>query len=119
MGQLREAILRITSLLSNAEYAGKAEGDRRTYHVFKSDAAYLLVASNSRGGFTLNPVSAEVPDVIAKRFKGRQVTANRLRDFSKRFAGFAALNALYVMVGLGRAKKLARKEGRSIVFRIQ
>jgi hypothetical protein len=111
--------VKIANLLKDVDYAGKAEGDRLTYYVFQSKDAYLLLAPNGRGGFTLNPIGRELPELVVKRFKGRSITANRLREFSKRFAGFAALNALYVMVGLGRAQKLARKEGRSMVFKIK
>ena len=110
----------IAKLFSNAAYAGKAEGDRRAYHIFQTDAAYLVVSPNPRGGYIVNPVARTLPDAIAGRFRGRKVTSKKLKQAGRRFGDrLVALNALYVMVGLGRARKMAERDGRSLVFKIK
>lgn len=112
--------MNLTKLFSNAAYAGKAQGDRRAYHIFQTDAAYLVVSPNPRGGYIVNPVGRAVPDAIAARFRGRKVTSKKLTQAGRRFGDrLAALNALYVMVGLGRAKKMAQRDGRSLVFKVK
>jgi hypothetical protein len=114
--------MRIPDLFKGARYVGKAEGDRRTYYVFASDVGYLVAAPNSAGGFNLNVVDGRVPDVVTAGFRGKKLTAGRLKRSSRRpglFRGpFSSLQALYVMVALGRARKLKRREGRAMVFKI-
>lgn len=115
--------MKIPSLFKGARYVGKAEGDRRTYYVFESDFGYLVVAPNSTGGFNLNVVDSKVPDAVTSGFRGKNLTAGRLKRTSRRprlFRGpFSSLQALYVMVALGRARKLKRREGRAMVFKIE
>ncbi|MGC2695114.1 MAG: hypothetical protein WA738_04920 [Candidatus Angelobacter sp.] len=57
-----------------------------------------------------------------KKFSGEQVTTKLLGKNSRRpdLSGqrFSRLNSLYVMVALGKAKKLKKREGRSMVFKI-
>ena len=114
--------MKIPSLFKGVRYVGKAEGDRRTYHVFESDAGYLVMAPNSAGGFNLNVVDREVPDAVTTGFRGKKLTAGRLKRSSRRpglFGGpFSSLQALYVMVALGRARKLKQREGKAMVFKI-
>jgi hypothetical protein len=115
--------MRIPALFKELQYIGRAEGDRSTYHVFKGDLGYLVVAPNNRGGMNVNVVSPEIPDIIARKFRGQQVTGPLLAKRSGRpdlfRIPFVPLNSLYVMVSLGRARKLSRHEGRAMVFKIQ
>ena len=114
------AIVKIPDFFKEVRYIGRARGERRTYHVFEGSRAYLVVSPNSRGGLNVNPVSRKAPDLISRRFGGRHVTSKRLAKAGGPFrAAFAPLNALYVMVALGRATKLKRKEGRAMLFSIQ
>ena len=110
-------------MFGGIRYLGRAEGDRRTYYVFESTAGYLVVTPSTDHSFNINRVDIEVPEVVSKRFKGKQLTTGRLRLSSRRpdlFGdSFASLNALYVMVALGRAKKLKRREGKAMVFKIR
>ena len=114
--------MKIPDLFKGVRYVGKAEGDRRTYYVFEGDGGFLVVAPNSAGGFNLNVVDREVPDAVTSGFKGKKLTAGRLKRNSRRpdlFGGpFSSLQALYVMVALGRARKLKRREGKAMVFKI-
>ncbi len=114
--------MKFPELFKGVRYVGKAEGDRKTYYVFESDVGYLVVAPNSIGSFNLNIVDAEVPDVMTRSFRGKKLTAGRLKHSNRRpdlfGSPFASLNALYVMVALGRARKLKRREGKAMVFKI-
>jgi hypothetical protein len=114
--------MKLPELFKGIRYVGKAEGDRKTYYVFESDVGYLVVAPNSIGSFNLNIVDAEVPDVMTRAFRGKKLTAGRLKHSNRRpdlfGRPFASLNALYVMVALGRARKLKRREGKAMVFKI-
>jgi hypothetical protein len=115
--------VRIQSLLQGLPFIGQAEGERLTYYVFEGNRAYLVVSPNSRGGLNLNVVDQEAPGVISKRFRGQRVTGKTLAERGHRpdlfDDPFSRLNALYTMVALGRAKKLKKREGRAMVFKIK
>jgi hypothetical protein len=114
--------MRLAGLFKGVRYIGVAEGDRNTYSVFETDSHYLVLGP-SRGGYYLNLVDREVPGAIAKAFSGQKVTTKQVSKKSKRshplFSRLAALNALYVMVALGRARKLQQRQGRAFVFKIK
>ena len=115
--------MRIPALLQRLEFVGQAEGDRRTYYVFKGNSAYVVASPNGKAALNVSVVDAEVPEVITRRFGGREVTSSTLKHKSHRpdlfGASFAALNGLYAMVALGRARKLKKREGKAMVFRIK
>ena len=114
--------MRIPELLTNLEFVGRAEGDRLTYYVFKGQAGYLIASANNRGGYNVNVVQAAAPGVILRKFAGKQVTSKQLGKSGRGPAlvrqRFERLNSLYAMVALGKAKKLKKREGRSMVFKI-
>jgi hypothetical protein len=115
--------MKVSELFSGIHYVGKAEGDRKTYYVFEADSGYVVVTPSSGNSFNMNLVDTEVPDVISKTFKKKRLTSARLKDSNRRpdLFGFpfASLNSLYVMVALGRARKLKLREGKAMVFRIK
>lgn len=115
--------VKIQALLQKLPFVGLAEGDRLTYYIFEGNGAYLVVSANSRGGFNLNVVDREAPDVILRRFGAQRVTGRMLIQKGRRpdlFSdAFSSLNALYTMVALGRAKKLKQKMGRATVFKVK
>jgi len=115
--------MRIPALFKELQYIGRAKGDRSTYHVFKGDLGYLVVAPNNRGGLNVNVVNLKIPDIIARKFRGREVTGPLPAKRSGRpdlfRIPFVPLNSLYTMVGLGRARKLSKHEGRAMVFKIK
>lgn len=114
--------MRIPDLLMNLEFVGQAEGDRRTYYVFKGRTRYLVVSAHNRGGFNLNTVQAKIPGVILRRFAGKRITTKMLGKNSRGPGlfrqSFDRLNSMYVMVALGKARKLKQREGKAMVFRI-
>ena len=115
--------MNIPRLFADVHFVGKAEGEKLTYYVFEGAENFLVLSPNSRGGFTLNPVNKKAPAVISRRFAGKRVTPQDVAGHSRRqglFAlPFAAHNALYVMVALRQARKLKRKVGRAMNFRIK
>jgi hypothetical protein len=115
--------MKIAQLFAGVRYVGKAEGDKRSYHAFEGDVGYFVLTPNSDRSFTINLVDAESPEAITQAFKGKRLTTVRLRKSGRRpdlfGSPFAALNALYLMVAMGRAKKLKHREGRAMVFKIR
>ena len=115
--------MKVAELFSGIRYIGKAEGDRKTYYVFEAQSGYIVLTPSSGTSFNMSVVDAEVPEVISKAFKTKRLTSVRLRGSNRRpdlfGAPFAPLNALYVMVALGRARKLKRREGKAMVFKIK
>ncbi len=111
-----------SNLFKGVEYLGQAEGDRKTYSVFHTDNHYLVVGPTSAASYYVTIVDREAPDVITKVFKGEKVTSRRVKDGARRpdlfYSSLAALNALYAMVALRRARKLRRREGKAILFKI-
>ena len=61
--------------------------------------------------------------MLSRKFKGKQVTVSTLKSHGYRTDLFGEyfdrLNALYVMVALGRARKLKKKLGRAMLFRVK
>jgi hypothetical protein len=103
--------------------ARQAEGDRRTYYIFQGESGYLVATPQSPRNYSVTLVQNKVPDVISRKFKGKQVTVKMLKPKGTR-AGlfrdyFDRLNALYVMVALGRARKLKKKLGKAMLFRVK
>ena len=111
--------MRIPSLLQNLKFIGEAEGDRRTYYVFQASGGYVVASSNGKAALNITVVDKRVPGVIQRRFGGREVTTRLVVQRSRRLERFAAMNALYVMVALGAARKLRKRDGKAIVFKIK
>lgn len=115
--------MKIAATFRDLAYVGSAEGDRKTYHVLGNRAGYLVVAENSPSAYNVNRVPAEAVETVGRRFKGQKVTtgivvrrSGRPNLFRDRFR---ALNTLYTLVALGRARKLKQREGRSMLFKVQ
>ncbi len=115
--------MRLRSLLQGLKWIGQAKGDKRIYSVFQGAGGYLVVSPNGRTNLNVTLVDKRVPDALARRFGGREVTTSLLKRKSGRRGllaePFAPLNALYVMVALGRARKLKKRDGRAMVFKIR
>ena len=113
--------MKISELFDGIRYVGRAEGDKKTYYVFDGTNGYLVIAPTETG-YYMSVVDREVPDVVTHKFKGTSLTAKQLRSRARRpelFSGdFGPLNALYVMVALGRARKLKRRAGKAMIFKI-
>src|SRR2546430_10597984 len=113
----------VKHLFSGARFIGEAEGERRTYYVFQGENGYLVATPQSPRNYSVTLVQNDVPEVISRKFKGKQVTVSMLKSKGNR-AGlfrdyFDRLNALYVMVALGRARSLKKKLGKAMLFRVK
>ena len=113
----------VKNLFAEATFVGQAEGDRRTYYVYQTANSFLVAAPQGPGSYSLTVIQADAPDVISSKFKGAQITVNTLKTKAHRpdlFSQyFDRLNALYVMVALGKAKKLKKRLGKAMVFKIK
>ena len=113
--------MRLRSLLQDLKWIGQAKGDKRIYSVVQGTSDYLVVSPNGRTNLNVTIVDKRAPETLARRFGGREVTTSLLKRKGGRLFGepFAPLNALYVMVALGRARKLKKRAGRAMVFKIR
>ncbi len=113
----------VKHLFSGARFIGEAEGERRTYYVFQGESGYLVATPQSPRNYSVTLVQNEVPEVISRKFKGKLVTVSMLKSKRGRSGMFQdyfdRLNALYVMVALGRARKLKKKLGKAMLFRVK
>ncbi len=114
--------MRVAGLFKGVRYVGKAEGVKKTYAVFETENHYLVLGP-AKDGYYLNIVDRDTPGLIARVFAGRKVTSKQVSMASKRsdlrYKRLAALNALYVMVALHRARKLKQRRGKALVFKIR
>jgi hypothetical protein len=112
-------------LSAGLDFRGKVEGLRQTYYVFEGEA-FFFICSFSRtkpkaGNFNIVQLDAVryVERLVASR---RSVTAQDLykRSRSPRHVGSSleALNILYVLVALDRAKIDRRHTGKQLVFNV-
>ncbi|PYY17295.1 MAG: hypothetical protein DMG60_12135 [Acidobacteria bacterium] len=110
------------NLFNDAKFVGQAEGDKRSYYVYQTPNSYLVATAQRRNNYSVTAIQLDSPDVIGRKFKGKEITVNSLKssahrpDLFKEY--FDRLNALYVMVALGKARKLKKREGRAMVFKI-
>lgn len=91
--------------------------------MFQTANSYLVAAPQAPNSYSVTVIQTEAPDVISSKFRGTQITVNSLKSQGHRpdlFGDyFDRLNALYVMVALGKAKKLKKRLGRAMVFKIK
>ena len=113
----------VKNLFADAKFIGQAEGDRRSYYVFQTANSYLVAAPQAANSYSLTVIQPDAPDVISRKFKGAQITVSSLKSQAHRpdlFGEyFDRLNALYVMVAMGKAKKLKKRLGKAMVFKIK
>ena len=112
----------VKTLFNGARFVGQAEGDRRKYYVFEATSGYLVAAPQAPHSYSLTVIRREAPEVISNKFRGAQITVSTLKakghrpDLFDRY--FDRLNALYVMVALGKARKLKKRFGKAMLFKI-
>jgi hypothetical protein len=118
--------MNIRNLTTGLRYKGEVEGKRQTYYVFEGKSQYLVMSfsrSKANAG-NFNVVASDAVGYVARRFAGRQrLTAKILYNTSRRPKlvrdRLAALNILYVLVAIGRAKIDARFHEREIYFNLR
>jgi hypothetical protein len=113
----------VKTLFNSAKFVGQAEGDRRSYYVYEGANGYLVAAPQGPNSYSVTVIQLDAPGVISKKFKAQQITVGDLKSRAHRpdlFGEyFDRLNALYVMVAIGRARKLKKRSGRAMLFKIK
>ena len=79
------------------------------------EAARWAPSSNNEQPWRFVMATKDSPEAYARLFNCLKESNRRPDLFG---APFASLNALYVMVALGRARKLKQREGKAMVFKI-
>ena len=74
----------VKNLFSGAQFVGQAEGERRSYYVFQGERGYLVATPQSARNYSVTLVGNEVPDVISRKFKGKQVMVSALKSKGNR-----------------------------------
>jgi hypothetical protein len=97
--------------VSDLRYEGEATGTRQTYYIFRGRQHFLVLSfkRNEPTAGNFNIIASSAVAYAEAKYRGargitaRQVLADarRTRHFKDRFA---ALNTLYVLVALGRAR---------------
>ena len=112
----------VKTMFNGAKFVGQAEGDRRKYYVFEAASGYLVAAPQAPHSYSVTVIPREAPEVISNKFRGTQITVGTLKakghrpDLFNRY--FDRLNSLYVMVALGKARKLKKRLGKAMLFKI-
>jgi hypothetical protein len=124
--QMKEHEMDLRRQLTQLSYVGKVQGQRQVYHVFEGGDRYLIASasrSKPNAGY-FNLVEKGTLDYVYKRLSGeRGVTSQYIVRQAKRTKRIVdslhALNILYVLVALGKAKIDRKREGRRLYFDIQ
>jgi hypothetical protein len=117
--------MNVRKLVQGLSYLGQVEGKRQTYHVFQGTGVFLVLSFSrtKRNAGNFNIVDAGAVDAVYARFAGRQsVTTNdvvaRVGKSRHVPSALAALNVLYVLVALGRARIDTRRGGPKLFFNV-
>ena len=117
--------MNVKKLMQGLTYLGDVSGKRQTYYVFKGSDLFLVLsfsrAKRSAGNF--NVVEAEAVDYVHHRFAGKSgVTTNDVVKKARKSRHvpnpLVALNILYVLTAMGRAKVDARRGGPKLFFNV-
>jgi hypothetical protein len=117
--------MNVKKLMQGLTYLGDVTGKRQTYYVFQGTGLFMVLSFSrtkpSAGNF--NVVKADAVDHVRKRFAGKSgVTTGdvvgRGRKSRQVPSALAALNILYVLAAMGRAKVDARRVGPKLFFNV-
>jgi hypothetical protein len=118
-----EGTMKPEQAISDLRYEGEARGSRQTYHIFRGRRHFLVLSFRrddpSGGNFNIID-SAAVSYAEEKLHGSKGVTARQLLEESRRTKHFkdrfAALNTLYVLVALKKARVLHGGHPGALVF---
>ena len=121
---MRRAVT-LRRLTAGLEFRGKVEGQRQTYYVFEGERFFFICSfsrSKPKAGY-FNIVDLDAVRYAERLVGGKRgVTAQDLhrRSRNPRHIGSAleALNILYVLVAMGRARIDRRRKGKQLFFNI-
>ncbi len=115
----------IRRLSSGLSFRGNVDGQRQKYYVFEGRKSFFVFSfsrSKPKTGY-FNEVAFEAVKYVHRLARGQQgVTAQSLykRSRKPKYIGSAleALNIMYVLVAIGRAKIDRRHKNRQLFFNI-
>lgn len=118
--------MNVQSLTKGLKYKGEAEGKRQTYYIFEGSGYFSVISfkkDNPTSG-NFNVVDSEAVQYVQRKFAGLSgMTAQDVFNDSSKTRHFVrdldALNALYVLVGLKRAKVDKRFKSKSLYFNVK
>lgn len=117
--------MNLSRLIAGLSFRGTVEGRRQTYHVFEGERFFFICSFSrkKRKAGNFNIVDLEAVRYAERLTRGRRgVTAQDLQRRSRirRHVGspLEALNILYVLVALGRARIDRRHKGKRLVFNV-
>jgi len=118
--------MNIESLARGLTYRGEAEGKRQSYYIFEGHGFYLNMSfkKDDPNAGNFHVVDSEAVEYVLGKFDGTSgVTARDVFDRAHTTrhvsSNLAALNILYVLVGLGRAKVDKRHKEKSLYFNVK
>ena len=118
--------MNIKSLSSGLLYRGEVEAKRQTYYVFEARRHFFVMsfARAKRGSGNFTTVDADAVDYVAKKFEGRKaLTSTEVLNESRKpqhiSSTLDALNALYILVAIRRAKIDSRFHNKRLFFNIK
>jgi hypothetical protein len=113
-------------LLQNLSFIKEVTSKRQTYYVYAGETEYLLLTASTNeyryNSFNISAIPRELPEHVARVFRGRKVTAAQVLKLSHKPAlmktSFDALNTLYALCALGTAKIDHRFRKKALHFTI-
>ena len=117
--------MNIKNLSAGLSFQGKVTGRKQTYYVFEGRKSFFVFSfslSKPKAGY-FNEVDSQAVSYVQRLARGQQgVTAQSLfkRSRKPKFIGSAleALNILYVLVAIDRAKIDRRHKSRQLFFNL-
>jgi len=117
--------MNVKKLVQGLKYLGSVTGKKQTYHVFGGTGFFLVLSFSraKRGAGNFNVVDAAAVEYVHKRFAGKSnVTTGDVVKKTRRTRhvrnALAALNMLYVLSAMGRAKVDPRRGGPKLFFNV-
>ena len=118
--------MNVSSLTSGLLYRGEVEAKRQTYYIFEGKRHFLVMSfsRSKKNAGNFNVVDAGAAQYVQRRFAGKQaLTARDLCKASRKpqYIGsqLDALNVLYILVALKRAKIDTRFKNKALFFNIR
>ncbi len=118
--------MNVKNLTSGLRYRGDAEGKRQTYYVFEGRGYYFVLSFKKDGSNAgnFNVIDTEAAEYVQKKFADRSgITSKEVYAASHKARYFAneleALNVLYILVAIGRAKVDKRYKSLALYFNIK
>lgn len=115
--------MKLKNMLGGMEYCGEVVAPKRTYSVFQNRIGYVLCSQKTyavwEGDFVI--VKRKQVEYLSRRLKGQAALTSTViveRTRKANLTRFDVLNAMYVLIALGRAKVDSRFKRRATHFNV-